>query len=43
VASFPIEAAAAYYLWHKDTSAYLRGEWAPEAQDAPPVEPPLSL
>ncbi len=28
VASFPIEAAAAYFLWHKDTSAYLRGTWA---------------
>jgi hypothetical protein len=26
VASFPIEAAAAYFLWHKDTSAYLRVE-----------------
>jgi hypothetical protein len=25
VASFPIEAAAVYFLWHKDTSAYLRG------------------
>ena len=25
----------AEYLWHKDTSAYLRGTWAPEAQDAP--------
>jgi hypothetical protein len=35
VVSFPIEAAAAYYLWHKDTSAYLRGTWAAEAQDAP--------
>jgi hypothetical protein len=35
VLSFPIEAAAVYYLWHKDTSAYLRGTWAPEAQDAP--------
>ena len=35
LASFPIEVAAAYYLWHKDTSAYLRGTWAPEAQDAP--------
>jgi hypothetical protein len=36
VASFPIEAAAVYFLWHKDTSAYLRGTWvAPEAQDAP--------
>jgi hypothetical protein len=35
VASFPIEAAAAYFLWHKDTSAYLRGTWvAPDAQDA---------
>jgi hypothetical protein len=27
VASFPLEAAAAYFLWHKDTSAYLRGAW----------------
>ena len=35
VVSFPIEVAAAYFLWHKDTSAYLRGTWvAPEAQDA---------
>jgi hypothetical protein len=24
VASFPVEAAAAYFLWHKDTSTYLR-------------------
>jgi hypothetical protein len=32
VASFPLEAAAAYFLWHKDTSAYLQGTWlAPEA------------
>jgi hypothetical protein len=36
VASFPIEAAAVYFLWHKDTSAYLRGTWVtPAAQDAP--------
>ncbi len=28
IASFPIEAAAAYYLWHKDTGAYLRGTWS---------------
>src|SRR3954454_13679492 len=35
IASFPIEAAAAYFLWHRDTSAYLRGTWsAPEPQDA---------
>jgi hypothetical protein len=27
VASFPIEAAAIYFLWHKDTSAYIRGSW----------------
>jgi hypothetical protein len=27
VASFPIEAAAVYFLWHKDTSAYIRGSW----------------
>jgi hypothetical protein len=34
VASFPIEAAAAYFLWHKDTGAYLRGTWAsPEPTD----------
>ncbi|WP_028650605.1 hypothetical protein [Nocardioides halotolerans] len=25
VASFPLEVAAAYFLWHKDTSAYLKG------------------
>jgi hypothetical protein len=33
VASFPIEAAAAYFLWHKDTSDFLRGSWT-----APAVE-----
>ena len=39
VASFPLEAAAVVLLWHKDTSAYLRGTWAPDAQDAhPPSE-----
>jgi len=27
VISFPLEAAAVYFLWHKDTSAYLRGAW----------------
>jgi hypothetical protein len=33
--SFPIEAAALYFLWHRDTGAYLRGTWvAPEPQDA---------
>jgi hypothetical protein len=36
VASFPIEAAAAYFLWHKDTTAFLKGTWsAPEPADAP--------
>ncbi|HCB05966.1 MAG TPA: hypothetical protein PLZ93_23585 [Nocardioides sp.] len=25
VVSFPLEAAAVYFLWHKDTSAYLHG------------------
>jgi hypothetical protein len=36
VASFPIEAAAVYFLWHKDTGDFLRGTWtAPEAEDAP--------
>ena len=33
VASFPIEAAAVYFLWHKDTSAYLRGTWAPRRRE----------
>src|SRR3954454_893150 len=34
--SFPIEAAAAYFLWHHDTSRFVRGTWtAPEAEDAP--------
>jgi hypothetical protein len=33
--SFPVEAATAYFLWHKDTGAYLRGSWsAPEPEDA---------
>jgi hypothetical protein len=32
--SFPVEVAAAYFLWHKDTSAYLKGTWAPaEAEE----------
>jgi hypothetical protein len=30
VASFPIEAAAAYFLWHKDTSDFVRGAWTAE-------------
>ena len=35
VLSFPMEAAAAYFLWHRDTGAYLQGTWtAPEPQDA---------
>ena len=28
VASFPLEVAAIFFLWHKDTSAHLRGTWA---------------
>jgi hypothetical protein len=28
VASFPIEVAAAYFLWHRDTGAFLSGSWA---------------
>jgi len=35
VASFPLEAVAIYFLWHKDTSAYLRGTWAPAADEEP--------
>jgi hypothetical protein len=31
VASFPLEAAAIYFLWHKDTSAYLHDTWVPAA------------
>lgn len=27
VLSFPVELAAAYFLWHKDTTAYLDGRW----------------
>jgi len=35
VASFPIELAAVFFLWHQDTSAYLRGTWVPaEPEDA---------
>jgi hypothetical protein len=33
VASFPIEGAAVYFLWHKDTGSFLAGSWvAPELQ-----------
>ena len=32
--SFPIEAAAVYFLWHRDTGAYLNGSWTTsEPQD----------
>jgi hypothetical protein len=37
VASFPLEVAAIYFLWHKDTSAYLRGTWV-AAVDEEPIE-----
>jgi hypothetical protein len=36
IVSFPVEAAAAYFLWHKNTTAFLRGTWAaPAPQDLP--------
>jgi hypothetical protein len=35
VASFPLEAVAIYFLWHKDTSAYLRGTWVPAPHEEP--------
>jgi hypothetical protein len=35
VVSFPIEAAAAYFLWHTDTGDFLRGAWVTrEIQDS---------
>src|SRR3954452_8393586 len=37
VASFPIEATAAYFLWHKDTTDFVRGAWR-----APGLETPAS-
>jgi hypothetical protein len=27
LASFPVEAATAYFLWHKDTGEFLQGAW----------------
>ncbi|WP_205474654.1 hypothetical protein [Nocardioides sp. SYSU D00038] len=30
VVSFVLELAATYFLWHRDTSAYLAGTWAAE-------------
>jgi hypothetical protein len=36
LASFPIECAAAYFLWDKDTGDFLRGTWsAPETRESP--------
>jgi hypothetical protein len=36
IVSFPLEAAAAFFLWHRHTSAYLRGgAAAPTGQDVP--------
>jgi len=36
LASFPIECAAAYFLWDKDTGDFLRGTWsAPETRETP--------
>jgi len=39
VASFPLEAAAIYFLWHKDTSAYLRDTWVPAVGPVADEEP----
>jgi hypothetical protein len=39
VASFPLEAVAIYFLWHKDTSAYLRGTWVAEPDGDPLADP----
>lgn len=35
VASFPLEAVAIYFLWHPDTSAYIRGTWVAEPETDP--------
>ncbi len=35
VASFPLEAAAIYFLWHKDTSAYLSDVWVTDSDEEP--------
>ena len=34
VLSFPLEAAAAFFLWHQDTGAFLRGSWSAPELDA---------
>jgi hypothetical protein len=40
IASFPLEAATAYFLWHRDTGAFLRGSWAAhEPEDAATPQP----
>ena len=31
--SFPIEAAAVYFMWHRDTGAYLNGTWGQAAPE----------
>ena len=36
--SFPVECAAAYFLWSRDTGDFLRGTWTPaESEDATPA------
>jgi hypothetical protein len=35
VASFPLEAVAVFFMWHKDTSAYLRGTWVVRHEELP--------
>jgi hypothetical protein len=37
VLSFPLEAAAVYFLWHRDTSAYLTGTWSAPAPESSPT------
>jgi heme/copper-type cytochrome/quinol oxidase subunit 4 len=36
IASFPLEAAAVYFLWHKDTGAFVRGTDGPLVQQSSP-------
>ena len=39
VVSFPLEVAAIYFLWHPDTSAYLRDTWVPAVGPVADEEP----
>jgi hypothetical protein len=35
--SFPLEVVAGWFLWHKDTSAYLAGTWSATAPQGSPT------